>query len=212
MQIGRLPLDEQLRVFQSTLERNRTLVEVLQRAAGLGLPGWYLTAGCLYQTVWNIVTGRGADEGIKDYDLIYFDPADLSWGAEDAVIQAGAALFGDLPVVVEIRNEARVHLWYEEKFGVPCVPYDSTEAAIDTFPGMACCVGVRVENDVRWRVYAPYGLSDVFNLVVRPNPVQATREIYEAKAGRWRRHWPELTVIAWPDTIGPGRCSGLGSP
>jgi hypothetical protein len=24
------------------------------------LPGWYLVAGCLYQTVWNIVTGQGA--------------------------------------------------------------------------------------------------------------------------------------------------------
>jgi len=24
-----------------------------------------------------------------------------------------------------------------------------------------------------WRVYAPHGLSDVFNLVVRPNPVLA---------------------------------------
>ena len=32
----------------------------------------------------------------------------------------------------QIRNQARVHLWYEEKFGVGCPPHQSTEAAIDT--------------------------------------------------------------------------------
>ena len=26
-----------------------------------------------------------------------------------------------------------MHLWYEEKFGVPCAPHGSTEAAIDRF-------------------------------------------------------------------------------
>lgn len=202
MWIGRLPLDEQLGVLRSMLERNDTLVEVLRRAAGLGLPDWYLAAGCVYQTVWNVATDRDPAQGIKDYDLIYFDPGDLSWEAEDVVIRAGASLFEDLPVVVEIRNEARVHVWYEEKFGIPCVPYDSSEAAIDTFPGMACCVGVRVEDGDRWRVYAPYGLSDVFNLIMRPNPVQATREVYEAKTDRWRRQWPELAVVAWPDAPG----------
>ena len=150
MRTGRLPLDEQLRVFQSTLEGNETLVEVLRRAARLDLPGWYVAAGCLYQTVWNVLSGRPAGQGIK------------------------------------------------EKFGVACVPYGSTEAAIDTFPGMACCVGVRTDGDGRWSVYAPYGLSDVFNRVVRPNPVQTTREVYEAKAGRWRSQWPDLTVLAWP--------------
>lgn len=69
----------------------------------------------------------------------------------------------DLPVPVQIRNQARVHLWYEQKFGAPCPPHDSTEAAIDTFEATNACLGVRLEPDERWRVYAPRGLSDVFN-------------------------------------------------
>jgi len=48
---GLLPLDEQLARFEQTLRRNRTLTEVLARAATLDLPGWYLVAGCLCQTV-----------------------------------------------------------------------------------------------------------------------------------------------------------------
>ncbi|MGC9669589.1 nucleotidyltransferase family protein [Planosporangium sp. 12N6] len=196
--IGRLPLDEQLAALKTVLSRNDVLLEVLNRTASLGLPGWYVTAGCVFQTVWNVVTDRPPTSGIKDYDVFYFDGSDLSWEAEDAVIKAGRQVFSDLPVEVEIRNEARVHLWYEQKFGVPCVPYESTESAIDSFAATTCCVGVRLELDGGWRVYAPHGLSDVFNLVVRPNPVLAPREVYQTKSSRWQQQWPELTVLDWP--------------
>ncbi|MDX3634467.1 nucleotidyltransferase family protein [Streptomyces europaeiscabiei] len=198
--IGRLPLDQQLERLRATLSRNDVLMEVLARSAALDLPGWYVTAGCLFQTVWNVVTGRPPTSGIKDYDVFYFDAGDLSWEAEDAVIKAGREVFADLPAEVEIRNEARVHLWYEDKFGVPCPPYESTEAAIDRFAATTCCLGVRIAADGRWRVYAPHGLSDMFNLVVRPNPVLAPQSVYEAKAARWREQWPELTVLDWPST------------
>ena len=58
-----------------------TLVEVLSRAAALTLPDWYLVAGCLYQTVWNVVTGQPPESGILDYDLAYYDGSDLSAAA-----------------------------------------------------------------------------------------------------------------------------------
>ena len=198
MRAGQLPLDEQVTHFREALRRNRTLTEVLARAAAMDLPSWYLAAGCLYQTVWNVVTGQPPEAGILDYDLGYFDARDLSWDAEDAVIQAGRTTFGDLPAPVQIRNQARVHLWYEQKFGVPCPSHESTEAAIDTFEATTACLGVRAEAGGRWRIYAPHGLADVFNLVVRPNPVLAPGHVYQAKTTRWRRQWPTLTVLPWP--------------
>ncbi|KOT45538.1 hypothetical protein ADK41_03365 [Streptomyces caelestis] len=111
------------------------------------------------------------------------------------MIRTSAETFADLPAEVEVR----VHLWYEQKFGIPCPPHTSTETAIDSFAATTCCLGVRLEPDGRWRVYAPHGLSDVFRLVVlRPNPVLAPRAVYEAKAARRRRQWPEPTVLGWP--------------
>ena len=199
MRAGQLPIQQQLTHLRASLRRNHTLTEVLARAAEMDLPGWYLVAGCLYQTVWNVVTGQPPDAGILDYDLAYFDDSDLSWDAEDAVIKAGDEIFAGLPAPVQIRNQARVHLWYEQKFGVPCPPYPSTEAAIDTFEATAACLGVGRGTSGRWRIYAPYGLADVFNLVVRPNPVLAPRYIYQAKVARWRRQWPGLTVLPWPE-------------
>ena len=122
MQVGRLPINEQVEHFRAALSRNRTLTEVLDKAAEMELPGWYLTAGCLYQTVWNVVTGQPPEAGILDYDLAYCDPTDLSWDAEDAVIRAGSKIFGHLLAPVQIRNQARVHLWYEQKVrrALPC--------------------------------------------------------------------------------------------
>jgi uncharacterized protein len=198
MQAGRLPIDEQLDHFRAALRANGTLMRVLDLAAGLDLPGWYLVAGCLYQTVWNVVTGQPPESGILDYDLGYFDASDLSWQAEDAVIQEGSEVFGCIATPVQIRNQARVHLWYEQKFGVPCPPHESSEAAIDTFEATCACLGVRRESGGAWRIYAPRGLSDVFNLVVRPNPVLAPRHVYQAKVTRWQRQWPALSVLPWP--------------
>lgn len=198
MRAGRLPLDDQITAFRDALTRNRTLTDVLARAAAMELPGWYLVAGCLYQTVWNVVTGQPPESGILDYDLAYFDASDLSFEAEDAVIRAGREAFATVAVPVQIRNQARVHLWYEQKFGVPCPPHASTEAAIDSYEATTACLGVRLLHGGRWRIYAPHGLSDVFNLVVRPNPVLAPRDVYLAKVTRWRRQWPGLTVLPWP--------------
>lgn len=197
---GRLALDEQLAALREALSRNDVLMEVLARTATLELPGWYVTGGCLFQTVWNVVTDRPPAHGILDYDVFYFDGDDLSWEAEDRVIEAGRDVFAGLPAEVEIRNQARVHLWYERKFGAPCPPHTSAEAAIDSFVATTCCLGIRLERDGHWRVYAPHGLSDVFHLVVRPNPALAPRTVYEAKATRWRAAWPELTVLDWPQS------------
>src|ERR1051326_8815642 len=126
MNYGRLPVTEQVAAFRAILLRNQNLTRVLARAAGWGLPGWYLVAGCLYQTVWNVVTGQPPEAGILDYDLAYFDAADLSWDAEDAVIQAGARAFAGLPPPVQTRTQSRAPLWYEPKYGIPCPPHAST--------------------------------------------------------------------------------------
>lgn len=173
-----------------------TVGAVLERAPRLGVPDWWLTAGVLFQTVWNALTGRPPGSGIRDADVFYFD-RDTSWDAEDAVIRAGVDLFAGLPVPIEIRNEARVHLWYAEHFGSPAAaPFTSSRDAIDSFAAICCAVGVTVD-DGGPRVYAPYGLDDLFGMVVRPNRRLAPRHVYEAKAARWKEHWPELTVLPW---------------
>ena len=185
------------RRFLDIVLADPTVAAVLERAPALGLADWWLTAGVLFQSVWNAVTGKAAGTGVRDADFFYFDQ-DTSWDAEDAVIRRGADLFADVPVPVEIRNEARVHLWYADRFAAPPpTAFRSAAEPIALFAAICCCYGVRVDEIGRPSVYAPYGYDDLFAMVVRPNPRQAPRHVFESKAARWHQHWPELTVLPW---------------
>jgi uncharacterized protein len=189
--------------FIEAVLQNPFVGEILVRAERLLPDDWYLAAGCLFQTVWNVLDGHDPQRGINDYDLIYFDDSDISWEAEDLVIQKCANAFLDFDIEVEVRNQARVHLWYEDRFGVPCPPIRSSADAIDRYAAHACRVGLRLSRR-SYEVYAPSGFDDLFDFVLRPNPVIAPREVYDTKAARWQRLWPRLRVLPWPlDDSGP---------
>lgn len=173
------------------------LMQVLQIARDMDLPDWWLVSGAIYNTVWNSLTGRDLRHGIKDADLFYFDP-DTSYEAEDRVIKRGDQLFPKDPPV-EIRNQARVHLWYENHFGQTYAPLRNAREGIDRFACRTHCIGVRLEPDDSLTIYAPYGLDDVFSFRVTPNPILNNRATHEAKAARQVAQWPELTVLPWPD-------------
>lgn len=185
--------------FLAAIGTNPVVVEILERGPELGFTDWYLTAGGLFQTVWNHVTGSDPRAGIRDYDFLYYDGTDLSYESEDRVIRHAETLFADLGVDVEVRNQARVHLWYEDRFGAPVKPFRSTEDGIDHFVSTTCCFGARSENDGTTTVYAPHGFDDVFAGVIRPNPLLPMRHVYESKAARWTSIWPHLTVLPWPE-------------
>ncbi len=177
------------------LRRNEPLWKVLEGSEGLGLSDYYIGAGCIAQAVWNYQSGNPPLWGIDDIDFIYFD-GDLSPEAERTVADAVRRRFADCPLRIDVKNQARVHLWYPSRFGYDIMPYTSLEAAIDTWPTTATAVGVRRERGALC-VYVPYGLGDLFSQTVRPNKAQITKEIYEKKVLRWMGLWPTLSIVPW---------------
>src|SRR5580693_653431 len=122
------------------------LMRVLSVARGLCLPDWLVFSGAVYQPVLNQLTGHPLDYGIKDYDLGYFDASDLSYDAEDAVIRRVKTAFDEpLRSMVEVRNQARVHIWFEARFGEVYGPLSSTAEALEHFASATFAVGVRFE-------------------------------------------------------------------
>ncbi|PKR89161.1 hypothetical protein CXZ10_10770 [Pleomorphomonas diazotrophica] len=169
-------------------ETNRRLLEILP---ALELPQATLTAGCLFQTVWNLKTGNQPDWAIKDYDVFYFDPDDLTWEAEDAVIQKAKAVLGDLADRTEIRNQARVHLWYPEKFGAPCPRLTCVEDGIDRFLIACTLFGINVGTG---DVYAPNGFQDMWDGILRINPNNPQSGLFRRKCEDYRARWPWLSA------------------
>ena len=175
---------------------NLDLMQVLRVVRGLGLPDWRIFSGAVYQAVWNAQTGRPAGYGIKDYDLGYFDASDIGWDAEDAVIRRVAAAFDEpFKSQVEVRNQARVHVWFKDRFGEDYDPLPDTDAAPARFVAPAFAVGVRLEADDAISVIAPFGLQDVFDMVIRPNPNRPKAWGWDKVIASARTRWPELTVV-----------------
>jgi hypothetical protein len=189
--------EKQRQALERIVRADPDLMRLLVKARGVALPQWRLVAGCLYQTVWNVLTGRPPRTGIRDYDLIYFEAADLSWEAEDRVIDKVAAATRDFPGPVQVRNQARVHLWFERRFGIGYPPLGGADEALERYASVVHAVGVRLEQDDSLDIAAPFGLSDLFAMIVRPNRALQNRASHEAKAARARAVWPEVTVIPW---------------
>lgn len=174
------------------------LSTILSRWSAIDLPDCWLSGSAIAQTAWNRVFGLMPEHGLADIDLVYFDPSDLSEEREAHQAVQLRALFSDLPLWIDAKNEARVHLWYEAKFGYPIAPYRSSEHAISTFPTTAGAVAIR-PNAVGLSIFAPFGLDDLLSCTVRPNKAQITQAIYERKIARWPSCWPALTIIDWHD-------------
>ncbi|MFC3441650.1 nucleotidyltransferase family protein [Sphingobium rhizovicinum] len=165
---------------------------ILSRWHHVALPDAWLSGSLLAQARWNEAFGFPPLHGIADADIIYFGSTDLSEAAEQAVAQRVQALYADLPVRLDVKNEARVHLWYPDHFGKAIAPYHSAVQATTTFPTTASAVAITPHA-----LSAPFGLDDLMQPVVRANATQIDRTYYEAKATRWALHWPDLVILPW---------------
>lgn len=175
------------------------LMELLKVAREADLPQWRVVAGCIYQTVWSSLTGRAAGTGINDYDLIYFDDADLSRETEAATENRIRSSLPAFPAPVEVCNQARVHLWFEDHFGLAYPPLSSADEAITRYASATHAVGVRLMPDDRLDVFAPFGLDDIFGMVITPNYALPNKATHDRKAARAQAIWPELKVKPWQD-------------
>ncbi|BDG68990.1 hypothetical protein ENLAB_25540 [Enterococcus innesii] len=178
------------------LEKDNALYKIIRNVSALGIPNLYVGGGSVTQSVWNHLFSKPIGYGISDVDIVYFD-TDLSLEKERMVLEQIVKTTKQNQYALDVKNEARVHLWYEEEFGFSIPAYTSTEEAISTWPSTATSIGVFFDQENKLQIFAPYGMYDLFSGVVRPNKAMISREVYEKKAEKWGAKWPGLTVIGW---------------
>ena len=186
----------QIKHLWTIIERNGELYDIIKKAGDIGLHNYYIGAGCIAQTVWNYQSGLELMNGISDIDFVYYDNTDLSFNAENETIERIIRSIKPCNLKLDIKNQARVHLWYKEHFGYDIKPYTSIEDAINTWPTTATAVGIRLEKSEN-KIYAPFGLNDLFGMIVKANKAQITEQIYMQKVEKWCAKWPSLTAIPW---------------
>jgi hypothetical protein len=107
-----------------------------------------------------------------------------------------------MAIKLDVKNEARVHIWYQARFGYAIERYLSSADAIATFPTTATAVGVSRTHGT-FECCAPFGLEDVFGLVCQTEHKADNTRHLRGKTERWRFIWPSLTILPWDETVSP---------
>lgn len=117
---------------------------------------------------------------------------DLSWEAENRVIAQAHQAFSHLGVNVEIRNQARVHLWYERKFGGTYSPLKKVTDGIDRYLIRSTCLGI---DACTGKLYSTHGLNDLLNNWLKMNELNPRPDLFRAKAASYQARWPWLELV-----------------
>lgn len=185
-------LEEELhRIVNETAWLTRALKTVRQ----LDPPSWCIGGGALRNAVWDALHGYKEPSFLADVDVAYFDPSDVSEERDQKLEEDLKGLEPDLPW--DVKNQAGVHLWFESIFGHPVEPLASLEDAVATWPETATAVAVRLDARDRLTVIAPFGLGDLFNMVVRRNPRRVSASTYSQRINskRYTDRWPRVHIL-----------------
>ena len=192
-------IDEQIKQAISILEKNKDLMDILDYMYELNLPNFYIAAGSIFQTIWNYYDNKPLNYEIKDIDIIYYNKNDISVDTDiqyynlikDYCMRKG------YNYEIDVSNEARMHLWQKEKLDMDVSQYINSEDAIDQWIATVHAIGITKENG-NIKIYAPYGLSDIFSRTIRPiKHKNNSKELYDKKVASWSKRFNNLNIIEW---------------
>ncbi len=168
------------------------MMEALHSVQSLKLPDWWICAGFVRAKIWDVLHEYKQRTAIQDVDVIYFDEENSNETEEKQWENALKEANSIFPW--SVKNEARMHVVNH----IP--PYKSSEDAIAKFPETATSLGVKLDEQNDITLIAPYGISDVVNMYVKPTPYfQEHPELmmfYHQRMTKknWQTYWPKVTI------------------
>jgi hypothetical protein len=177
------------------IHSNHAFMHIFEAVRDCDPPDWLVGAGVLRDLVWDHLHASLVPTRHRDVDVAFFDPADLS---SDRDRQVETQLSRRLPGVPwQARNQAAVHLWYEERFGYAVPAVRSSAEGVATWPETVTSIAVRLRGESEIDVVAPLGLSDMFEMVLRRNPRRVSVEEYRRRAREKRilERWPQVRFV-----------------
>jgi hypothetical protein len=180
-------LHARLRSILSTDHRRMWILDLVR---SLRQPDCWVAAGFVRAAVWDHLHVLPPSLPDTDVDVIWFDP-DHAQPADDRALQDRLASM-DPSIDWSVKNQSRMHVRNGDQ------PYSSATQALEFWPETATAVAVRQTRQDTIEIAAPFGLDDLFDLVIRPTPhfTGAKHLIYLGRLEnkQWLRRWPRLTV------------------
>ncbi|WP_216110808.1 nucleotidyltransferase family protein [Aquisalimonas asiatica] len=162
-------------------------MDALESARSLNMPDWCLAAGFVRNLLWDRLHGFEQTTSLNDIDLIYFDDLNTDKNI-DRALEYRLRTKDSLPW--SVKNQARMHTRNSDG------PYSSTEDAMSYWVEVETAVGAALSNNGQIRIVAPFGVDQLFQYSITPNPKRLKMEQFEQRIRKkgWLQTWPELAV------------------
>ncbi|MBW4573830.1 MAG: nucleotidyltransferase family protein [Aphanothece sp. CMT-3BRIN-NPC111] len=165
---------------------NSPVGTVLPAIAQLNLPDWWLAGGAVRNTVWRSLFAPNCELVINDFDVAFFDAS----GERSQELAAKEALTTQFPEYqFDVKNQYSFARWRAGRR-----PYSSSEDGVSDWLHTATAVGVRLSSQGQWQLFTPYGLSDLFDGLVRPTPAHSQNPDAQKKAASFLQKCPRLSM------------------
>ena len=170
--------------------KNSDMMAILTIIRNLELTDSWLAAGSVRNFIWNLLSDRPAFDRETDVDVIFFDP-DFSY---EETLSLENKLRADFPQYQwELKNQVYMH-----QHSPHTVPYRSSCDAMSKYPERCTAVGLRLNEESDFELYAPYGLEDILNFQIRPTlhflKNEDRMELYRTHLSKknWQEKWKNL--------------------
>ncbi|WP_272151058.1 nucleotidyltransferase family protein [Tenacibaculum aiptasiae] len=168
------------------------IVETLEACTKYGLKDYYVAGGAITQIIWNNLNGESTLKNVKDFDIVYYSKNEKREQSKIHQLEIEKLISHKFPL--DITNQAYVHEWYPEKFGNKIKPFNNTENGIQTWLS-AFAIGIRKTKE--YQIYAPYGLKDAFNMLVKPNKLTMSEDNYIKMTNSFKKRWENIQIDPW---------------
>lgn len=176
--------------LQNLIASDRARMRVLHFVRDLELPDCWVAAGFVRNCVWDHAHQRATSHLPQDIDVIWYDP-DQATSERDRLLELALRDHDDT-LKWSVKNQARMHPRNADS------PYESATDAMRYWPETATATGVRLGHHGVIEVAAPFGLNDLFELIVRPTErfLKEKHPIYldRIRSKGWQATWPRLAV------------------
>jgi hypothetical protein len=166
-------------------------MRILRHVRALNASDCWVAAGFVRSLVWDRLHQRAYSPLPDDIDVIWYD-AEQADELSDRCLEASLAAI-DAEVKWSVKNQCRMHTRNGD------AAYESATQAMTFWPETATAVAVRLNSCDEIEIAAPFGLDDLFALVLKATP-RFSGEKYpmfleRANSKQWLAKWPKLNVV-----------------
>lgn len=165
---------------------DKLMIETLRIVKNLNLNDCWIGAGFVRNKVWDFLHGQETLK-LTDTDVVFFDQSNISETLEKEIELKLTQT--DPKINWSVKNQARMHFRNNHP------RYSNTENAISHWPETATAIAVRLNSKNIVEILAPYGLNDLFNLIVKPTP-NFDSALFQKRVNekQWEKQWGKLKI------------------